>query len=569
MSTDDAWRPPEPPTPVVTGPELLPGYDEAVEVARGADSVVFRARQRALGRDVAVKVLQVDDPATAARFARELELTVRLGRLHPHIVTVLDTGATADGRPAIVMEYLERGSLQDTLRASGPLPAADVVRVGKVIADALAFAHGQGVLHRDVKPQNILVLPTSWVLADFGIARLADSGATASVEQFSYRHAAPQVLDGLPPTAADDVWSMGSTLFTLLDGRPPFASDDPADDTALAYLRRVRTEAPRALTRVDLPPGLADVIARCLTKDPALRIGTAEELLHELSRVEGASSSWAPTATGVEPGSAAPVVDVAEPVTNDRSVAAPVPEASAPPAHPAPTTSPAPTEPVATVDEPLTPSLPPGPPPDTAPAPLPAVSALAHTSAEPRDAEPTGTAPAPPAEDPASVVAPAPAPGRPGLLGTPGRRVALGLVAGAAIGVTLVLVLDRPNTPVAQPSRTPIANTVPTTSLDPSISATPVPPVQEPGLRPVIVDARAGGTSVELEWTDPSKGKVTFFVTQVGLPEPKVVAQFPPGTTKGVVEGVDPSASQVCYVVGAFDGSAAATSAQRCLDPSP
>ncbi|MBM6401964.1 serine/threonine-protein kinase [Phycicoccus sonneratiae] len=550
MSTDDAWRPPEPSAAPTAGPELLPGYDGAVEVARGADSVVYRARQKALGRDVAVKVLQVDDPATAARFARELELTVRLGRLHPHIVTVLDTGTTADGRPAIVMEYLERGSLQDTLRATGPLPAADVVRVGKVIADALAFAHGQGVLHRDVKPQNILVLPTSWVLADFGIARLADSGATASVEQFSYRHAAPQVLDGLPPTAADDVWSLGSTLFTLLDGRPPFASDDPADDTALAYLRRVRTEAPRVLARGDLPPGLADVIGRCLAKDPALRIATAEELLHELSRVEGASSGWAPTAGS----SVTTPVEAPEPVTNDRSALTPL--------VPEPTSVPVP------VDEPVTPSVPPGPPPEAVAAPAPAVSALAHTAAEPRDAEPTGAVPAPPADDPSTVVAPA-APSRRGMLGTPGRRVALGLVAGAAIGITLVLVTDGNGTPAAQPSRTPTANTVPTASLDPSISATPVPPVQEPALRPVIVDARAGGTSVALEWTDPSQGKVTFFVTQVGLPEPKVVAQFPPGTTKGVVEGVDPSATQVCYVVGAFDGSAAATSAQRCLDPSP
>ncbi|MGL5850747.1 MAG: serine/threonine-protein kinase, partial [Phycicoccus sp.] len=163
MSGDEAWRPPEPPaahpTPTAT---LLPGYADAVEIARGADSVVYRARQVALDRDVAVKVLQVDDRATAARFRRELELTVRLGRQHPHIVTVLDTGTTAEGRPCIVMEYLERGSLQDVLRTGGPLPSADVVRVGTVVADALAFAHAQGVLHRDVKPQNVLVLPTSW-----------------------------------------------------------------------------------------------------------------------------------------------------------------------------------------------------------------------------------------------------------------------------------------------------------------------------------------------------------------------------------------------------------------------
>ncbi|MGG5259427.1 serine/threonine-protein kinase [Phycicoccus avicenniae] len=560
MSTDDAWRPPEPSAVPAAGPELLPGYDGAVEVARGADSVVYRARQKALRRDVAVKVLQVDDAATAARFRRELELTVRLGRLHPHVVTVLDTGTTADGRPAIVMEYLERGSLQDTLRASGPLPAADVVRVGKVIADALAFAHGQGVLHRDVKPQNILVLPTSWVLADFGIARLADSGATASVEQFSYRHAAPQVLDGVPPTAADDVWSLGSTLFTLLDGRPPFASDDPADDTALAYLRRVRTEAPRELSRTDLPPGLAEVIARCLVKDPAGRTATAEQLMHELARVEGASSGWAPSAASgsvaepaVESASATAVPNDSEPATNEREWVR-LGESEPPPPEP--------------VAEPRTPAAPPGPALGAPAAAVPAVSALAHTAPETLDAEPTGTAPTALADDPSSVVSPASPTGK-GLLGTPGRRVALGLAAGAAIGVSLVLVLDRPAEPRAAPSTTPTPNTVPTVSLGPSLSATPVPPVQDPALRPVVVDARGSGTSVALEWTDPSKGVATFFVTQVGLPEPRIVASFPPGTTKGVVEGVDPSARQVCYVVGASDGSSAATSAQRCLDPSP
>lgn len=179
-----------------------------------------------------------------------------------------------------------------------------------------------------------------------------------------------------------------------------------------------------------------------------------------------------------------------------------------------------------------------------------------------------GTGPAADADGPSSVVSDADAPPG-GPLASPWRRLALGLAAGAAIGVTLVLTLDRPASPGRTAQVSPSSNTVPTVPAGPSESATPVPPVQDAALRPVVVDARGNGTSVSLEWTDPSGGVATFFVTQVGLPEPKIVASFPPGVTKGVVEGVDPSAKQVCYVVGASDDSSAATSAQRCLDPSP
>ena len=145
-----------------------------------------------------------------------------------------------------------------------------MVAIGTVLADALSFAHTHGVLHRDVKPQNVMVLPTSYVLADFGIARLAGSEHTASVERFTYRHASPQILDGHPPTASDDIWSLGSTLFMLLDGRPPFASDDPDEDTALAYLRRVRVEKTREPAHHEGQGDAEQVMAvveRCLAKD--------------------------------------------------------------------------------------------------------------------------------------------------------------------------------------------------------------------------------------------------------------------------------------------------------------
>jgi hypothetical protein len=280
----------------------LPGYRDFVPIARSEGSEVYRAFQTGVDRPVAVKVLLLDDPEAVARFQRELDITVQLGRQHPHIVTVIDTGTTAAGRPCIVMEHYDRGSLHDRLRAGGPVPWGEVLAAGTVVADALSFAHRHGVLHRDVKPQNILVLPTSYVVADFGIARRIDAARTTSVEWFSFRHAAPQVLDGDPPAVADDIWSLGSTMFTLLDGQPPFAVGDAAEDTALAYMKRVRTGRRRALARPDVPAGLVAIIDRCLQHERADRFPDAAALRDALASLAAETRAWAPPgATGSPP----------------------------------------------------------------------------------------------------------------------------------------------------------------------------------------------------------------------------------------------------------------------------
>ncbi|HZM77471.1 MAG TPA: serine/threonine-protein kinase [Candidatus Limnocylindrales bacterium] len=258
---------------------LLPGYRDLVPIARSDSSEVYRAHQDGLDRPVAVKVLLLKDDEAIARFQREIAITVQLGRQHPHIVKVIETGTTTTGRPCIVMEYYDRGSLHDQLHYHGPLPWEDVIAAGIVVADALSFAHRHGVLHRDVKPQNILVLPTSYVVADFGIARRIDAARTTSVDWFSFRHASPEMLDGQPPAVTDDIWSVGSTLYTLLDGQAPFASgDDTSDTAALAYMRRVRTERPRPLSRNDVPAGLLAIINRCLARAPADRFPDAAAL---------------------------------------------------------------------------------------------------------------------------------------------------------------------------------------------------------------------------------------------------------------------------------------------------
>ena len=472
---DRAWRPPRPPS---RPPEELEGYAELVEIGRGGDSVVYRARDLAVERDVAIKVLSVDDPLHAERFVREIEITVELGRQHPNIVTVLAIGTTAAGRPAIVMDFFERGSLHDQLRDRGPLAVDETVAVGMVMADALAFAHAHGVLHRDVKPQNVLVLPTSWVLADFGIARLVDTEHTASVERFTYRHASPQLLDGLPPTAADDIWALGSTLFTLLDGRPPFSSDDLDEDSALAYLRRVRTEDYRELTQHegqgDTGPLMA-VVDRCLAKDIAQRYASAEELRDALAAVQ--VHGWEPGApvTPLTPTST-PVIETVLEAAQGAAPTQVVTEEPRPQAA-------APVEPVET------------PVPFVAePEPV-ALSVLAH-GATPVDEEPTGSRPA--GLDPgggASVPPRRPEGPDAGsgkhLPGRSRRRVLLILAAAAVlIGASLGLIgsllrddEDPGDSAGATPTDTDSAgDPVPTLTSEPSQTGPPQPQVENPDL---------------------------------------------------------------------------------------
>jgi len=257
------------------------GFEDLDEIGSGASGRVYRARQQRMNREVALKVLDAapDDRDARRRFERELEITVRLGS-HPHIVQVLDAGQATDGRPYLAMELFERGSAGDWLARHGPFTQADAIRAGAAIADALAAAHRAGVLHRDVKPENILLSEYGPALSDFGIARPADQlDRTSSFSQFTPWHAAPEVLLDHPPTETADVYSLASTLFTLLDGRPPFAG--PPGETLLAFQRRVLSEPPRSLPAT-VDPELAEVLEAALARDPDQRIATAAGLRDQL-----------------------------------------------------------------------------------------------------------------------------------------------------------------------------------------------------------------------------------------------------------------------------------------------
>ncbi len=519
---------------VAQTPEIaLPGYSGFRVIAQGGEGTIYRARQDGLGRDVAVKVLQVTDPATVTRFRRELAITVELGRQHPHIVTVLDTGTLPDGRPCIVMEFYERGSLHDRLRAMGPLPVAAVVAAGIAVADALAFAHGQGILHRDVKPQNVLVLPTSCVLADFGIARGADAGHSASLQMVSYRHAAPQMIEGGTPSFADDIWSLGSTLFTLLEGKPPFASDNPDEDTLLSYVGRVSTAEPRALTRFDVPASLVAVLQRCLRKDRAERYASALELRDALAAVASGTSL-----SVVDPDSTA-MLGEREQFIPDGPTEAPGfgPRGYVPEPEQEPEREPEPDDSWRGRLEDLTyrqHDL------VVAPPPPPPVAVLPTVDLPP--AEPT-TAPVRRSK----------------------RGVVLALLAVVAVtgGVVAGMLLNR--TDEKQQAAPPVTTTTPPVPTPESADAGP-PPNTDPKFIPVLKRAEYQGKAIELEWSDPSDGRAEFVVVDVTGAKPLAVTRVTGGGTTYLIE--DGGGSRRCFQIAAFGyngerGSSAKVCANR------
>ncbi|MFG1699399.1 protein kinase [Nonomuraea sp. NPDC049309] len=267
--------------------EDAPGYRVLDQVGQGGFAVVYRAYQERLDRVVALKVLSVDrvDQRTMRRFQRELQLTGRLTG-HPNVVTVFDTGMTASGKPYIAMDFFENGSLRDRIRKEGPLPVPDVLRTGVKLAGALAAVHEAGVLHGDIKPQNILISRYGEpAIADFGVARVVDAAEISATSQaFTPLHAAPEVLTGQPHSAATDVYSLGSTLYHLLAGQPAF--HNPADPSIAPLMYRVLNADPPPINRPDVPPAVLAPVLRAMAKQPEARYGSARELARHLQAVQ-------------------------------------------------------------------------------------------------------------------------------------------------------------------------------------------------------------------------------------------------------------------------------------------
>ncbi|MFI6366340.1 protein kinase [Nocardia sp. NPDC050630] len=252
--------------PISTVPMELAeaGFAEAEEIGRGGFGVVYRCTQTALDRTVAVKVLTADlAEDNRERFVREQRA---MGRLtgHPNIVEVLQVGTTASGLPYLVMPYYPQDSLDARIRRHGPLSVAETLRVGVKLAGALETAHRLGIVHRDVKPANILITDYGEpALTDFGIARIADGfRTTTGTITGSPAFTAPEVLAGEQPTAAADVYGLGATLFAALTGHAAF--ERRSGEQMVAQFLRITTQPTPNLCEQGIDEDLSQVIERAM-----------------------------------------------------------------------------------------------------------------------------------------------------------------------------------------------------------------------------------------------------------------------------------------------------------------
>jgi ATP/maltotriose-dependent transcriptional regulator MalT len=262
------------------------GFEDVAEIGHGGFGVVYRCAQPLLDRTVAVKVLTADlDQENLDRFLREQHAMGRLSG-HPNIVTILQVGTTTTGRPFIVMPYHAKNSLEALIRQHGPLDWCETLRIGVKLAGALDAAHRANILHRDVKPGNVLLTEYGEPeLTDFGIARIAGGFQTATgVITGSPAFTAPEVLEGKTPTPASDVYSLGATLFCALTAHAAF--ERRSGERVVAQFLRITSQPVPDLREHGFPADVAEVIERAMVRDPAARPASATAFGDELRQVQ-------------------------------------------------------------------------------------------------------------------------------------------------------------------------------------------------------------------------------------------------------------------------------------------
>src|SRR3954469_442310 len=269
-------------------------YKVEKPLGAGGFAVVYLVRDLNLKRSLAVKVLSPDlitSKTVLERFRREAETVAQLS--HPNIVPLHFIGQK-DDLLYLAMACIDGGSVADRLDKEGPLPVADVVRITSEVASALAHAHKRGVIHRDIKPQNVLTDAESGrsLVTDFGIARTADSSLT-STGMFvgTPAYLAPEQVTGEPSDHRADIYALGVMAYELLAGQTPFVGATP---TAVLMKRLAGPPEPITSIRKDTPRELAEVIDACLASDPEQRFQTAGDIVAAL----GGDASRTPTMPG-------------------------------------------------------------------------------------------------------------------------------------------------------------------------------------------------------------------------------------------------------------------------------
>jgi serine/threonine-protein kinase len=286
------------------------------ELGGGGMSHVFVARDTAFDREVVVKVLPPDagNALSGDRFKREIAMAARLQ--HPHIVPVLSAGTTSDGLPYYTMPFVEGESLRQRLQREGELPIGEAVGILKEVARALVYAHQHGIVHRDIKPDNVMLSGGAALVTDFGVAKAVSASATqgdsTTLTQLGVALGTPAYM-APEQAAADptvdsraDLYAFGCMAYEMLAGTTPFAGR-PASSQLAAHVAELPEMVQRR--RPNVPPALAALVMQCLEKRPADRPRDAQAILHELEHVVVTPSTTASVALPAYPPTA-PTVEL-------------------------------------------------------------------------------------------------------------------------------------------------------------------------------------------------------------------------------------------------------------------
>ncbi len=274
-------------TRLPSAPPILPGLAYIRPLGSGGFADVFLYEQDMPRRNVAVKVMPSDvrDPELRRMFNAEADVLAHLSA-HPAIVTVYQAGISADGRPYIVMEFCP-GSLAQRYRLER-IPVDEVLAIGVRMAGALESAHRAGLVHRDVKPSNILITTFGTpVLADFGISSSLIQKSTEEVLAMSIPWSAPEVVaEQTAGSIASEVWSLGATVYSLLAGHSPFERRERGQNTKELLRRRIARATYTEIARADVPASLQAVLATAMNRDPGRRYASARAFADALRAVQ-------------------------------------------------------------------------------------------------------------------------------------------------------------------------------------------------------------------------------------------------------------------------------------------